>query len=285
MIIWLASYPKSGNTWVRSFLNSLLFTKDGEAKINNINISQFPNRRHFKDIVENIDDFIELSKNWITAQDIINLDNKIKFIKTHHIMCSIDGKSFTNLDNTHGIIHIVRDPRNVITSVLKHYSKTDYNDAYNFMTDQNRVVGRDPNTTKDNYKEAEIITLISSWKNHYNSWKKIKKNNYLLKYEDLVENPNKEFNKLCDFINKISNINFDREKITQSINSNKFENLKKIEKSEGFVEGRKNKFSGKDIPFFNQGPNNNWKNNLTEEIKTKIEKEFKSEMIELGYLK
>jgi len=285
MIIWLASYPKSGNTWIRSFLNSLLFTKDGEAEINNINISQFPNRRHFNKLVENLDDFTELSKNWITAQDIINLDNKIKFMKTHHIMCSVGGNSFTNLDNTLGIIHIVRDPRNIITSVLNHYSKTDYDDALNFMTDQNRVVGRDPSATKDFYKEAEIITLISSWNNHYNSWKKIKKNNYLLKYEDLVENPVEEFGKLCNFISKISNISFEKKKIIQSINSNKFENLKKIEKSQGFVEGRKNKFSGKEIPFFNQGPNNNWGKNLTDEIKTKIENEFKSEMLELGYLK
>ena len=49
MIIWLASYPKSGNTWVRSFLNSLLFNKDNSADLNELSkIDQYPKRSHFK---------------------------------------------------------------------------------------------------------------------------------------------------------------------------------------------------------------------------------------------
>ena len=48
MIIWLASYPKSGNTWVRSFLNSLLFNKNNEADLSEISkIDQYPKRSHF----------------------------------------------------------------------------------------------------------------------------------------------------------------------------------------------------------------------------------------------
>ena len=64
MIIWLASYPKSGNTWVRVFLNSLFYTDDNESNINNLSIGQFPNRKHFKDITENMDDINEFSKHW-----------------------------------------------------------------------------------------------------------------------------------------------------------------------------------------------------------------------------
>ena len=62
MIIWLASYPKSGNTWIRVFLNSLFYTDNNESDINNLSIGQFPNRKHFKDITNNMDDINEFSK-------------------------------------------------------------------------------------------------------------------------------------------------------------------------------------------------------------------------------
>ena len=58
------------------------------------------------------------------AQDKLNLDNQIKLLKTHQINCSIVGYSFTNKENTIGTIYIVRDPRNLISSISNHYSKT-----------------------------------------------------------------------------------------------------------------------------------------------------------------
>ena len=64
----------------------------------------------------------EISNNWITAQKNINLDKKIKFFKTHHINCKVENNSFTELENTLGVIHVVRDPRNIITSLKNHYS-------------------------------------------------------------------------------------------------------------------------------------------------------------------
>ena len=83
MIIWLASYPKSGNTWVRSFISSILFSKDGEANFDDLEkIKQYPSKKYFKNLVNNLQDINEVKKNWITSQEIINLDNKIKFFKT-----------------------------------------------------------------------------------------------------------------------------------------------------------------------------------------------------------
>ena len=88
MIIWLASYPKSGNTWVRSFLTSLLYNKNNEANLKDlVNIQQYPLRSHFTNLVSKIDDLSELSSNWILSQKIINQDKKIKFLKTHHALC------------------------------------------------------------------------------------------------------------------------------------------------------------------------------------------------------
>ena len=79
MIIWLASYPKSGNTWVRLFLNSLFKSKDSKVDINNIQIRQFPLRYDFDDLKINVDNIQEFVSNCILCQNKINLDNSIKF--------------------------------------------------------------------------------------------------------------------------------------------------------------------------------------------------------------
>ena len=75
MIIWLASYPKSGNTWVRSFLNSLLFNKDNEINLNELsNIDQYPKRSHFKNLVSEIDnlEFKQYFKIGLNHKKLIN---------------------------------------------------------------------------------------------------------------------------------------------------------------------------------------------------------------------
>ena len=70
MIIWIASYPKSGNTWVRSFLVSLLYNKDPSINFNNLNlIEQYPNRRIFNEFSDNLLDLHEVKKFWIVTQD------------------------------------------------------------------------------------------------------------------------------------------------------------------------------------------------------------------------
>ena len=68
MIIWLASYPKSGNTWMRSIVSSLLYSKDGEFNFKLIKkIDQFPEKRYLRDFVKDFGDFNEIKKNWIAA--------------------------------------------------------------------------------------------------------------------------------------------------------------------------------------------------------------------------
>ena len=284
MIIWLASYPKSGNTWVRSFLNSLLFSENNELNLNNILIDQFPNRRHFRGLVNDLDNFNEISKNWITAQEKINIDKKIKFFKTHNILCTINGNNFTNTKNTLGVIHVVRDPRNVITSIKNHYSEKNYDDALSFLFDEHNFVGRDLKVKKDKYDESDILTLIASWQVHYNSWKVFPKNYHLIKYENLIKNPLDEFLLLSKFLTKISNISIDNNKIIKSVKENDFEKLKAVEMNDGFRQAVKDKNTKNLVPFFNLGKNNNWKKLLEDKIINKIEKKFHNEMHELNYL-
>ena len=278
MIVWLASYPKSGNTWVRLFLDSLLFKQDGNININDIKIKQFPLKQDFVGLTNNTDDVNEFVKNCTLAQTKINLDNKIKFFKTHHALWKNGNHTFTNLENTLGVIHIIRDPRNVITSVLNHFNRDDYIHALEFMKDPLQCIG-----VKGGSSGHDLMTIISSWGNHYNSWKKFEKNNLLIKYEDLIDDPEKEFVKLCNFIERISNLKFEKKLILKVVESCEFNNLKKQEKSSGFAEGAINK-TGVKNRFFNLGPENDWKKLLRKEIKDEIEILFKKEMIETGYL-
>ena len=274
MIIWLASYPKSGNTWVRLFLNTLFYTNN-KLDINNIKIQQFPNKKHYKNILNNFGDLKEVIKNSLNAQYAINLDNKIKFLKTHSAFWKSKEGNFTNTDNTLGVIHIVRDPRNVITSVKNHFGKKNYESALKFMQDEKKFLG------SDNYdEENDVPTLISSWSNNYKSWRKFEKNYFLIKYEDLLVDPKKEFMKLINYLKSFINLEFDEIKIEKIIEDCNFENLKNQENIKGFLEASKDT----DQNFFYLGPKNNWENILNSNIREKIEDIFKDEMKELNYL-
>ena len=284
MIIWLASYPKSGNTWVRSFLASLLYEKKNEEILSAIsNIAQYPLRSHFKNLVSNIDDIKEVSSNWSQSQSLINSDKKIKFFKTHHALIKIGNSNFTTYDNSLGAIHIVRDPRNVISSILYHYSKKNYLEAKEFLFDENRSLGKKFNPKSQDVNK-DMFTIITSWKTHYNSWKNFKKNYLLIKYENLVSEPEKEFRKISNYISELINLKIEDKKIELAIKSNEFENLKRIEKKDGFNEAVKNKETGEIKQFFNLGPNNKWENLLDLKTRKEIETKFKNEMEELGYL-
>ena len=277
MIIWLASYPKSGNTWIRLFINSLLFTPDNTIDINKIKIEQFPSRKYFYEITDNVDDVDEFMKNCNKAQSKLNLDKKLRFFKTHNAFWKFGTHSFTDVFNTLGIIYIVRDPRNVITSIKNHYNYDSYDKALKFIKDEKNMIG-----VKGSKKEMDLPTLISSWKIHFNSWRnltKLKNNYILIKYEDLIKNPFNEFLKITNFISKISKLRFDEKNILKSVENTSFESLKKQEELKGFKEAPEN--SNK---FFNLGPENNWQKLLDTQIKEDIEESFQKEMSELGYL-
>ena len=278
MIIWLASYPKSGNTWIRVYLNNLFYSDKYGSNINRLKIGQFPNRSHFQGLTNNIDDIKEFSENCINAQEKINLSNQTKFFKTHHAYWKSGKNTFTNNLNSLGVIYIVRDPRNIITSIKNHYDFTDYNDALNFLLNDRNVIG-----LKHSTKEVDLPHIISSWKNHYDSWKKMKKNYLLIKYEDLLENPLIEFKKITNYLEKLINKKFEEKKIIEAIDNCNFDKLKDQENKLGFIEAQKNKF-GEIKPFFNLGPNNDWKKLLDKNISKVIENEFYKEMSELNYI-
>ena len=276
MIVWLASYYKSGNTLVRSMLSSYFFSKDGIYDFNQIkNIQQFPNVELFKKFGLDVSNEDELLKNYIKVQEKINNKSSLQFFKTHSALFNINNNAFTNLNNSLGVIYIVRDPRNVVTS-WAHHNSLSIKDSCDYMIFQKEGSG---NINK---------IFHGTWNNNFQSWKSFKhQDRYLLiRYEDLISDKKKVFLKILKFIQKFQKKKtaLDMLKIDNILKTTTFEKMKSLEAQKGFFEAVSYKETGKKKPFFNLGPNNNWQNLLSDEIRVKIENAFFNEMKELGYI-
>ena len=280
MIVWIASYPKSGNTWMRSFLSAYFMTDDGEFKIKNLDyIQDYPNEQFFDE--GNIKKG-EVYKYWEKSQKKIFENKKIKFLKTHNALISIKDHSFTYPKYVLGIIYIVRDPRNIITSLKNHHEFKTYDESLNYMESNDAYVYEEHN------KSYGKFNFIGSWKMHHNSWNSGKIYRMLtVKYEDMENDPYKTFRDVVVFVNTISKFNnrVNEKKIEKSIESTNFEKLKKFEEDGSFTENRYKKDTKEKIKFFYLGKKNNWKTILNDEIKNKMNKIYKDDLIKFKYEK
>ena len=240
MIIWLASYPKSGNTWVRSMIATLMYTDNGVFNFDLLQqIKQFPSKNYFTNFTNDFGNIHEIKKYWESAQD----------------------------------------PRNLVTSISNHYSKS-LEDSKNFLLSPRFLTGfkKDGDLEKDSLK-----TLLGTWGEHYKFWKNNNENFLLIKYEDLINNTYSELNKIITFIKKFTPIQTNEIKNENIIKTTSFNHLKNLEEKGNFNENAYETIDKKK-KFFNLGPENNWENILDKKIKDEIEAKLSSEMKELEYL-
>lgn len=283
MIIWLASYPKSGNTLLRSMLSSYYFSKDGKFEFKLLkNIHQFPNISLFKNLNINTDDELEVVKNYIKVQQIINKQdgNKLRFLKTHSSLNDINGYKFTDLNNSLGVIYIVRDPRNIVRSFANH-SQISVEEAKQNLVNVKILGGKNDPVNKS-------TVHIGSWSSNVKSWKEFKKvNKYLLiKFEDLISQPGQVLRLILNFVHELTKTQpeIDDTKLKNTIKTTSFEYLRKLEEKENFSEAA-NQSQEKYVKFFKYGDKENLIESLPTQIKKELENQLSDEMIELGYLK
>ena len=279
-IIWIASYPKSGNTWLRYFLGNYYFNNKDNFEPQIIkNIKKFhldkeliKSNFHNQEFIKNP---YNVSKYWIESQKKLEIKKgNVVFLKTHNALINIENNEFTNSDLTLAIIYVIRDPRDVVVSYSK-YRHLDYDKTIEHMIGSKAHVPfvRDA-------KDASNIEITGTWAFHYNSWKDgisvIPR--IIIKYEDLLSNSEKIFTNLIKFLSNIMKLKVNYEKIKSSNNLSTFSNLKSFETKNNFFENNSSE------NFFRIGKSGNWKKELNKDQIKKIEDSFKIEMINLGYL-
>ena len=284
-IIWLASYPKSGNTMLRLFLASYFFTHEGSLKdfsalkhIVSINKEEILfGFKNYLEIIKRLESNPSLiSEYWKKIQDNIVLKekNKIFFIKTHNANITYQNNECTNNDFTKCFVYIVRDPRSVLLSMMDHYNFNSFDQAKKYLMSNKAI------TIVNNNFLPEIIL---SWQSNYLSWKNFLKNNgnigIMVKYENMVKKPEVTFLNILKFICEKNNLKINKKKFTNSLKSINFNKLRKMENDKQFPESvRSNQ------KFFRKGIVDEWKDRLPKNIIIEIEKEYEDVLKELKYI-
>ena len=284
MIFWIASYPKSGNTWLRILISCYYYTENGLFYENVFKkIGQFPEKMYFQNFKYDKNIVADTSKHWIKAQERINNDNKLKFFKTHNAFGALNNNHFTDSKNSIGAIYVVRDPRNIITSLKNHYELND-DQALKWMINEKNFIYDVQKFQENGYSDFQFV---SSWTTNLKSWKSQKKIPIkIIKYEDLLNQTYVVFKEVVKFINETTNNKqkIDKDKLKNAVNSTSFDKLKASEKRNGFSEAITSKNDNKKkISFFNLGPKNDWRKILDKELQIKISNIFEKEIIELEY--
>ncbi len=271
--IFLASYPKSGNTWMRAIIANL-YNFDKEFNLKTLksipllsikkNFDEFENKIYSDN---NILHFDWVSQNIIECQKILNnKSNHLNIFKTH----SVRHKKFTNETVNAGFIYIVRDPRDIVVS-FKNFSGKKFDEIINELLFQKKLM----------INTNGAMELLSTWDLHVQSWL-----NYntvprlIIKYEDLKSNTKEIVLNIKKFLNKIHklNINLSDNQIDKIIQNTNFNNLKKLENQNDFDEASNHS------KFFRSGNSNQWKDVLSKTQLQLIENNLQMLMKYFNYI-
>ena len=289
-IFWLASYPKSGNTLLRAILSALFFSESGIFNLNQLEaIRQFESTFNVFKIKEAIGNDINKLNDVsvfykyllkIQEKEILGYQEDFKFFKTHSGNFIINNNPFTTEKNIRGVIYVIRDPRDVCVSWSNHTGYS-YNKSLEFMTNELQsllwVEGQNNLFSERNMP----VSFISSWDKHVISWTSNtwKLPMLILKFEDLVYKKEETIKRIIKFFSDKFGFKFDRidMKIINIMNSTSFENLKRQESEDGFIEAQKGR------KFFKTGTKNQWKSKLNDKQISRLEEKFEVVMNKFNY--
>ena len=276
-IIWLASYPKSGNTWLRIFLSNLLDDKEDPADINNITSTQgIASARHIFDEITGIESS-DLSHEEVDMlrsglYDIISEEAKdTLFIKVHDAYTFLPDKSpLFPASATKGIIYIIRNPLDVAVSYSNHNSCT-VQHSIEFMNDGSYGWG-----TRNNRLKEQLRQKTGTWSNHVMSWANAPQQKvHIIRYEDMKQAPVESFTAAIQF----AGLHFYPKSVEAAIKKSSFEEMQKQEKEKGFKERPIGSAS-----FFRKGEAGSWREQLTPEQVKQIINDHGRVMQAYGYL-
>jgi hypothetical protein len=271
-IIWLASYPKSGNTWLRTFLHNLLRNPPEGYDLNKIDeftigdsatpwyaalIGRPPGDWTFADVGK-------VRRKAHEAMTRAFPDNV--FVKTHNALFADEWGPLVTLELTAGAIYILRNPLDVAISYSHHLGKT----IDETITILNSSRAGNPNTKRNVYQ------VMGSWSEHVRSWTGNRHPGlHVMRYEDMLEKPEQTFAGVASFLG----LKPPRERLLRAIERSRFDELQKREEQQGFKER-----SDVAERFFRAGRSGQWREVLTPEQVERIVGVHRETMQRFGYL-
>ena len=274
--IWIASYPKSGNTWVRMFIHNLLREISGNAAgaqdincVNRHTVWETNSALYHQVLGKNPAD--------CSAEEIARTRPQVQrllaearsgpfFIKTHLSVARIDRYPTINFEMTLAAIYIVRNPLDAAVSYA-HFAGREIDQIIEQMAAP---------AAKSHASERFVYEFIGSWSAHVASWMSVSHRPvYVIRYEDMLRAPSKAFGGLARFLR----LSPSPERLKAAIDKSSFSELSKQEAENGFVER-----PATATKFFRAGKVDQWHNVLTKEQARKVIEAHAPMMQRCGYL-
>ncbi len=272
-IIWLASYPKSGNTWLRAFLANYLANPPKALPIN-----ELPNHILGDNLVLHYEQFTGKKADDLTPEILARLRPRIHewfaqsrredvFVKTHNLLGRADGLPLITPTATAGAVYVVRNPMDVAVSFAHHY-QVSYARAVESLSEEDYCL---PSSA------GVLPQYLGSWSRHVLSWIQAPGlKHHVMRYEDLQAKPVRAFGRVIKFLG----LPKDQARLKNAIRFSSFRELAGQERTTRFIESRPD---GK-TPFFRAGKTGGWRKILTDAQVESLITDHREVMVQMGYL-
>jgi hypothetical protein len=275
-ILWIASYPKSGNTWTRNFLHNLLrILQDGDETVQDINemnefttweISARAYEKHLGKPPKDCDRAEIAALRPKVQEEIAQSMDGLAMVKTHHALVTDRGTPTINFKVTSGAIYLVRNPLDVAIS-FSHHMHADIDFAIEQMAWEDLETG---------ISEKSIYEVYGSWSQHVESWtRKPHRAIYVMRYEDMLVDTVGTFGGLARHLL----LRPKPEQLREAVDRSSFDKLQKQEAESGFKEKPEHAER-----FFREGKAGQWREALTRRQVRQIVRAHHVQMKRFGYL-
>ncbi len=274
-LVWLASFPKSGNTWMRVFLHNLFVNDSRPVDLNRMQGGifqsdsaltwfRFFDKRPLEDW--SFDDVACMRPK--VHELIAETNSGSVFCKTHNALMTMRGHSTINLNVTSGAIYIVRNPLDVTLS-LADFLGVGVDKAIDFLVSDFMETDNDP-------VRNTVCVALGSWSQHVESWTgRPNPSLHVVRYEDMLEHPLTTFGKTAEFLG----LKPSRQRLSRAIRNSSFKVLRKQENRTNFKEK-----SIHQERFFRRGTAGGWKQELSYEQVQRICEAHREQMKRFDYL-
>jgi len=274
-IIWLASYPKSGNTWMRVALGHLLGVANPEGDINQqVSCDGIASSREDFDDVVGVNaaelDFDQIDVLRPRVYECLSREaERTVFLKVHDACLDTPASEpMFPLNATRGVVHIVRNPLDVVAS-LAHHSSTSLNRAIQSLCSDRNTYCASPNVL-----HIQLRQRLLDWSAHTASWLDSPLPRLTVRYEDMLAHPFATFATVARFCG----LEHPAQAIEQAVEGSRFERLKNLEAQTRFRETPQG-----NTHFFREGRAGGWREALTAEQVQQIIAAHGPMMQRLGY--